>query len=134
MGRGDDYTMFGRVLSLALQATLCRQHPAGRQKLKSLVLTMTSLKKRVIFLLCLGVFVGLDGLAGQRLFGEAQTVVEIVLLSIIGIAVFCWALSQRNVSRGCGSGVEKREVALLALVEAERHKKKFKDFMRRIRP
>jgi hypothetical protein len=95
---------------------------------------MTRLKKRLIFIFCLLLFLGLDRFAGRHLFGDVQMVVEILFIFLVGGFVFYWAVSDEHISGNCASEVGKRKRELLALLRANDHKQKFKDFMRRILP
>ena len=92
---------------------------------------MTSIKKRLTFIFCLLLFLGLDRFAGRHLFGEAQMAVEILSIFFAGFFLFYCAISNERVSRNRGPEVDKRKLALLALVRAKEQKRKFKDFMRR---
>jgi len=95
---------------------------------------MTPLKKRVILFSCLLMFLALDRLAGRQLFGEAQTYVEIVFIFIAAVLVFYIALSQRRVPRNYASEVDRSKLTSLVLERVQNHKRKLRDFIRRIFP
>ena len=94
--------------------------------------TMTSFKKRLIFIFCLFLFLALDKFAGGYLFGKAQIGVELFFLFLIGVSVFYWAISSKHASRNSDPEVNKRKLELLAALRAKSHKEKFKERIRRI--
>lgn len=52
--------------------------------------------KRAGFIFCVLFILVLSRIGGHRLFGEAQMVLEITLIFVVGIAVFWWAISNER--------------------------------------
>lgn len=91
---------------------------------------MPLFKKRLIFILCLLLFLAVDRLAGRYLFAETQPIVEIVFLFFVGCCGVYWAISNERFYRKFGPELQKRKRELLADVQAKHHKQTFKDFLR----